>query len=270
MLIAASEGGTYSNPNDTDTFHPLPMLERGPDRQFIPGSAGPLGPAGLLQGAARWSTLAQSYCPQIAGVVIDDFWGNYDHSSVSPPPPPPPPGTPCPECPADRPNRYGSYSSGFYCCKWAASGRCTPPPAAPPTPPCCLLPGSSLGCQSEQRCGTNPLNHSVCGGGDGGQKLSFGQLSDIRAALSGKTVTADGVVDHSSPALTPWLKLFVVTYNSDIQYLANQPLIQSGIVGGISFWISGPTQDADHAQLPSLISQVRSQLPDGFPVFAAG
>lgn len=74
MLIAASEGGIFSNPNDTDTYTPLPMLTRGPDRKFIPGSAGPLGPGGLLQGAARWSKLAQSDCAVVAGVVIDDFW----------------------------------------------------------------------------------------------------------------------------------------------------------------------------------------------------
>ena len=38
------------------------------------------------------------FCPQIAGVVIDDFWGNYG-GNTPPPSPPPPPGQ-CPKCPS--------------------------------------------------------------------------------------------------------------------------------------------------------------------------
>eukprot|EP00037_Helgoeca_nana_P020522 m.203961 g.203961 ORF g.203961 m.203961 type:complete len:581 (-) comp25298_c0_seq1:111-1853(-) len=268
MLIAASEGGIFSNPNDTDTYNPLPMLTRGPDRKFIPGSAGPLGPGGLLQGAARWSKLAQSDCAVVAGVVIDDFWSNYDHGV--PPAPPPPPGTPCPECPADHRYRYGNGAAGYYCCPWVASDHCVAPPHTPAVPPCCLLPGTSSGCQSIARCGTNAANHTMCGGGTGGSKLSFDQLSDIKAALSGKRVYPNGTVDHTSLSLTPWLKLFVVTYNGDIAALAEQPLIQNEVVDGISFWISGPSQDADNAQLATLIKQVRANLPLNFPVFAGG
>jgi hypothetical protein len=83
-------------------------------------------------------------------------------------------------------------------------------------------------------------------------------------------VSKDGVVDHSAAEVTPWLKLFVVTYNPDIPKLANQPLIDNGIVGGISFWISGPEQVNDHAELRTWVGQVRSALPPAFPVFTGG
>ena len=49
MLIAPTEGGVYSNPNDTDIMHPLGVMHR-VNSTFSPGSAGPRGPAGLLQG----------------------------------------------------------------------------------------------------------------------------------------------------------------------------------------------------------------------------
>ena len=68
MLIAPTEGGVFSNPNDTDVLHPLPVFQRNASGP-IPGSAGPRGAAGLLQGAARWSALA-SKCAQITGVRI--------------------------------------------------------------------------------------------------------------------------------------------------------------------------------------------------------
>jgi hypothetical protein len=57
MLIPPTEGGTINNPNDTALWAPL-------------------APWGLIQGAARWSKLAER-CPQIAGAQIDDFLGNY-------------------------------------------------------------------------------------------------------------------------------------------------------------------------------------------------
>ena len=66
MLIAPTEGGVFNNPNDTDILHPLPLFKRTPHGP-IPGSAGPRGAAGLLQGAARWSALAKN-CSQITGV----------------------------------------------------------------------------------------------------------------------------------------------------------------------------------------------------------
>ena len=43
MLIAATEGGVYSNANDTDVFTPLGLLSRDKYHRLVPGSAGPRG-----------------------------------------------------------------------------------------------------------------------------------------------------------------------------------------------------------------------------------
>ena len=54
------------------------------------------------------------------------------------------------------------------------------------------------------------MNRTVCGG-SGRDLLTYEQLVNIRAALAGKPVSREGVVDHTAPEVTPWLKLFVVT-----------------------------------------------------------
>ncbi len=119
---------------------------------IIPGSAGKLGPSGLLQGAARWSKLAET-CPQIRGVVVDDFWTNYDCNNSTALPS----NLPCPRCPINRRFQYGGVSEGVFCCAYQTSGgHCTAPPGKPVNAPCCLVPGSAKGCQSIDRCGTNP------------------------------------------------------------------------------------------------------------------
>lgn len=68
-------------------------------------------------------------------------------------------------------------------------------------------------------------------------------MKDLQAVLHGKTLRPDGTVDHSSPATTPHLKLFVVTYEQDLHNFgvgqAQHPLIREGVIGGLSFWISG-------------------------------
>jgi hypothetical protein len=222
MVIAHSEGGTFTNTNDTSVWDPLPH-----------DGSGTRGRAGMLQGAARFSALS-TYCPQIGGIVIDDFWSNY-----GPPVPPPVPGH-CGECPAERPHIYGSFSAGFYCCEWEAHGHCTPPAGAKKNPSCCVLPGSDSGCQHAARCGSNPKNETPCGATT---PLDLEGMRDIKAALQGKAVV-DGVVDHASAATTPQLRLFVVTYQMQIHQLQQQQLLTEGIVDGLSFWIGGPSQQA--------------------------
>lgn len=48
------------------------------------------------------------------------------------------------------------------------------------------------------------------------------------------------------------------------------PLVQEGIVDGISFWISGPSQRHISAQLTSLVGELREKLPAGVPIFTGG
>jgi hypothetical protein len=94
-------------------------------------------------------------------------------------------------------------------------------------------------------------------------------MTDIKAALQGKTLFPNGTVDHSSPALTPHLKLFVVTYQEQISELGSA-LVQDGVVDGASFWISGPSQRHISSKLSSLVAQARQKVPASFPIFTGG
>ena len=80
--------------------------------------------------------------------------------------------------------------------------------------------------------------------------LTLAQVKDIKAALTGQRVLPNGTVDHSSPTTTPWLQLHVVTYASQLEVLERQPLIEEGVVDGISFWISGSRQASGHMWPP--------------------
>lgn len=90
-------------------------------------------------------------------------------------------------------------------------------------------------------------------------------MEDIKAVLQGKTFDAvTGTVDHSSEPITPHLKVFIVSYdhqmtNFDPASPASK-LLADGIVGGISFWISGPSQDAKYNLLENYVQQLRDKL----------
>ena len=273
MLIAGSEGGTFSNPNDTALLSPLPLC-----RDDM--SECPRGRAGMLQGAARWSKLART-CPQITGVIIDDFWTNINVNA----PPAPPPSDSCAACPANSSHIYGSFSGGFYCCPWpTTAGHCVKPSDAsdvsairPRLPPeCCLYPGFGTGrysgCQGLPRCGTNPTNATPCGQT---RPLSPGDIADLKAALQGKPLLPGGgsgtpAVNHSAPALTPQLQLLVVTYERQIPQLANQSLLERRLIDGISFWISGPDQDQQYANLTRYVTECRELLGPTRPILTGG
>ncbi len=288
MVIAASEGGTFNNPKDTDLWQPFNLTRRGQ-------RPGPLGATGMLQGAARFSALARTFCPQIDGIVIDDFWSNYKGGGPpEPPAPPTPPGPPgqCSTCPNDKPYQYGSAEAGFFCCTWKKGlpSHCS---SAEPdenrishledgTPGgCCLCPAKygTAGCQHDTRCGNNPSNYTPCHSNTpapppnpsppGRQKLGYEHMADIKAALQGKTLFPNGTVDHSSTALTPHLKLFVVTYQEQISELSSA-LVQDGVVDGASLWISGPSQRHISSELSLLVTQARQKVPASFPIFTGG
>jgi hypothetical protein len=260
MLIAFSEGGTFSNTNDTDLWSPLPTCRQAKGKQCDPH-----GPAGMLQGAARWSTLARLHCPQIRGVVIDDFWSNYIPGSV------PPPGPNCPRCPRSHPVGYGGVGAGYYCCAWPldSTHHCTRPKGVPPPPPpfrsgCCLWPGFDEGCQMDPKCAGNPTNATPCAL-SGGNTLGLAQMKDLQAALQGKTLREDGTVDHSSEATTPHLKIYAVTYEGDRRHFVRgarqHPLIKDQIVEGVSYWISGAVQETSSQNLTGMIEGLRAALP---------
>ena len=163
MLLPPSEGGTFNAPGDTSTWSPA-------------------SPAGLVQGAARWSKLA-SHCPQIAGVQIDDFLQNY--VGTKPYTPPKPINTSgCVHCPASSPHVYGSATAGAFCCGVKSDGgHCSSPSTE-----CCLTPGSAAGCQGVRSCGVNPDNRTACGVKPPHAMLTLQNLRDIKGALLGKKV----------------------------------------------------------------------------------
>lgn len=247
MIIGHSEGGVWSNTNDTDLWHPL-------------GRGGAAPGTGILQGAARWSKLSQ-ICPQIAGIIVDDFFNNYA------PPSPPDPG-PCAHCPVDRPHLYGTGNGGFFCCAYAARGHCEPPPGKPEVPPCCIAPGFARGCQSVSRCGTNPANHTPCGAA---VPLDEEHMAELKAALSGKELLPDGRVNLSSVATTPHLQLQVVTYEPQIDEFApgKSParMLSLGLIDGISFWIEGRNQDTNHSDLTNMVRRLRGHVGRSLPIY---
>ena len=213
MLLPPSEGGVLNSPNDTLLFSPL-------------------SPAGLIQGAARWSKLA-ARCPQIAGVQIDDFLQNY--VGTRPYTPPKPVNyTGCAKCPATAPHVYGGGGAGAYCCAVKeAGGHC---PAG--NGECCLSPGSTAGCQKVAHCSTYN-GHPACDVKGQHAMLTLENMRDIKAALQGKSVDQiTGSVDHASVATTPHLKLFICWYThetSKYSWVKDDGLLD--VVDGINLWI---------------------------------
>jgi hypothetical protein len=82
-----------------------------------------------------------------------------------------------------------------------------------------------------------------------GRSISYDNLKDIKDALLGKSVDNGGMVDHNSPSKTPDLKLFVVTYEREINHLDENAL---SLIDGISLWIYN--QEQSYSQLGSYIN----------------
>jgi hypothetical protein len=146
ILTPPTEKGVVNQPSDTSLLMPF-------------------APAGMIQGAHRFSELSKT-CPQLAGMMIDDFYNDYP------------------------------------------------------------------------------------------KLVTAKDLRDIRAALAGKTVGADGVVDHSSRATTPALKLFIVTYEHQIDRVDPEVLAN---VDGVNFWIW--KQNENYANYAEYIDRLRKNYP---------
>jgi hypothetical protein len=242
LTVAHTEGGVLNNPNDTALWSPAK-------------------PPGLVQAAWRWSQLSRLACPQIAGIVVDDFVTNYGGAGSAN-------GT-CASCPSAAPNGYGSKSSGYFCCPHNTSGGHCPGGGE-----CCLVPGGSEGCQHVARCGVNPDNHPACNPSG----LSLADIREIKGALHGHAVDArTGKVDFSSPALTPELKLFVVWYTTQTVGFTDDGLMAGGLVDGISLWLPGPDQDTHHANYTQHVRELRRRAttdwgrpPASLPILGGG
>ena len=238
MLLGHSEGGVFNNTKDSDIFHPL-------------------NPAGILQGAARFSNISK-LCPQVRGVFIDDFFNNYIGKRPSK----------CVSCPASNPNLYGSKSAGYFCCPWPLSNghHCIPPSnldtAKPNISNCCLTAGTVKGCQDIPNCETNPGNLLPCKiVNDWGITLS--KLKDIKGALLGKSIDKNWNVNHDSVATTPYNKLGVVWYTGgEIDVFHDNELL--GIIDEISLWDF--TQDLTYKNYTNSYALLRKKVGDDIPI----
>lgn len=264
IVLPPSEKGVINNPNDTLLYQPAT-------------------PPGLIQGAARFSKLA-SVCPQLSGIVIDDFLQNYAGNQSQP----------CSKCPPSLPYPYGNPHSGEFCCPWPidSTGHCSEPKSnmlqtnilpIEKRVECCIKPGYALNCQGYPRCGVNPMNRSACGLNKN-KLITLHDLIQIKGALLGKDIDpVTGHVNMSSPSKTPWLRLFIVWYTrftenyiddgllSGIIHDSNGAMngVMNGdgaattntaipIVDGVSLWIEGNQQVADYKNWTSEYSLYRT------------
>lgn len=149
ILRPPTEKGVINQPDDSDLLKPF--------------SNEP----GMIQGARRFSELSK-HCPQITGVIIDDFYNDYP------------------------------------------------------------------------------------------KLLSAEDLRDIKAALLGKRLNEKGRVEHSSPAMTPNLKLYIVIYEHQLDKSVDQTVL--GAVDGISFWVW--KQNESYARFADYITMIRKNYPE--------
>ena len=149
ILRPPTEKGVINQPDDSDLLKPF--------------SNEP----GMIQGARRFSELSKR-CPQITGVIIDDFYNDYP------------------------------------------------------------------------------------------KLLSAEDLRDIKAALLGKRLNEKGRVEHSSRAMTPNLKLYIVVYEHQLDKSVDQTVL--GEVDGISFWVW--KQNESYARFEDYITMIRKNYPE--------
>jgi hypothetical protein len=225
ILPPSEQSSVINNPNDTSLLIPAH-------------------PAGLVQGAARFSKLAQR-CPQLTGVVIDDFLQNYAGNTTN--------NSNCVSCPQQsHPYPYGNKRGGEFCCPWKiVKGHCLKPSDSS-AKECCIRPGSLLKCQGYPRCGVNPNNTSACNLPVGNKQITLEDVIQVKGALLGKDIDAlTGKVDLSSKSKTPWLRLFVVWYTRFTEVYEEDGLLSGSIqddeinvpiVDGVSLWIEGTQQ----------------------------
>ncbi|HUE82645.1 MAG TPA: carboxypeptidase-like regulatory domain-containing protein [Pyrinomonadaceae bacterium] len=131
ILLPPSEFGAVNQPNDSDIWKPF---EKTP---------------GMIQGAHRFSELSKR-CPQIAGVIIDDFFNDF---------------------PKD---------------------------------------------------------------------MSLQDLRALKDALIGKRIDENGIVDASSPATTPDLKLYIVVYEHHLDLKVDPQVLE--LLDGVCFWMWKQTE----------------------------
>ncbi|NYT02276.1 MAG: carboxypeptidase regulatory-like domain-containing protein [Methanosarcinales archaeon] len=86
--------------------------------------------------------------------------------------------------------------------------------------------------------------------------IGYEGLKNIKGALLGKSVDSSGNVDHSSPATTPHLKLFVVTYEREIVHPDANAL---ELIDGVNLWIYN--QEGHYREFDRYMGEIKSNYP---------
>jgi hypothetical protein len=86
------------------------------------------------------------------------------------------------------------------------------------------------------------------------RRFSLAQVGDIKDALHGKVVRADGTIDPATPETTPELKLYVVLYEGELGPRSQDVM---DVIDGVSFWML--RQDAEYTQFDTYMNAVTSR-----------
>ena len=212
---------------------------------------------------------------------FDDFLRNYIGHTADPKAPANVTG--CLSCPAGR-SGYGDIADGFFCHSTSKVD-----PHKNHNDVCCLAPGTIEGCQgwsaAPDRCYQDPAKQDgtpcLDPGWVGGHTVTLDVLRDVKAALHGKTVDAvTGKVDHSSPALTPHLKLFATIYTDELSKPSYQAKMFSDtngfmeILDGATLWLdseamsTGPLYVEGAKNWTAHIAQLRAIFGANFNITA--
>lgn len=89
-----------------------------------------------------------------------------------------------------------------------------------------------------------------------GRGITYEDLRDIKGALLGKSTDAGGRIDASSPATTPHMKLFVVTYEWEIGLPDPRTL---ELIDGVNFWMYN--QEACYRRFDGYIETIKARYP---------
>lgn len=88
--------------------------------------------------------------------------------------------------------------------------------------------------------------------------ISVEDLRDLKGALSGKRIDERGNVDHSSPATTPDLKLYIVVYEHHLDIKVEPQVLD--LIDGVSFWMW--KQSVHYKQFDDYIKTVHRVYPN--------
>ncbi len=88
--------------------------------------------------------------------------------------------------------------------------------------------------------------------------LTVAQLQEIKDALLGKQMDANGNIDPNSKATTPNLKLYIVAYTIPSQMYMVDPNVLK-LIDGVNLWCA--TQNADYQNYDNYVNIVKKNYP---------